>query len=67
MKTDLEADYDEAKRKRSQLEDEIRKYLPYDGVAKANMLHTLSKLWISVQNIHDRAAESSGDASRVKL
>lgn len=53
-KRDMDGDYANALLKRKQLEEEIRESNASLG-QKSNMLHTLSKLWISVQNVRDTA------------
>lgn len=58
MKSDYDVDYEYALAKRAQLEAEIglSEALPSE---KSNMQHTLSKLWIALGNIRDRAIRRS--------
>jgi len=48
---DFYDNYNAALRKRNQLEKEIAKYT--DGVQRANLLHSLSKMWMYLMNTID--------------
>lgn len=56
--SDIEVSYKAALQKRRQLEKEIE---ASDAISdeKANMLHTLSKLWIFVGHLHDAAERAA--------